>query len=57
MVSENNRTPRAELYNKANGVIPNFVTLDKIHQFNAIMSDKTPEIIQALGSYLNKVMC
>ena len=48
--------PRPELLNKATNIIPNFHNLDKSQQFQAPFSCKNPEVLKALGNFLNKVM-
>ena len=56
LVCEANAIPRAELIDKVCNQIDNFNNLDKTNQFKLIMANKQPEIIQAVGSFLNKVM-
>ena len=48
--------PRAQLMNTVNNQILDFDKLDKKQQFTTLMSNKHPEIIQAIGSFLNVVM-
>ena len=56
LICNNYAEPRNQLILKANKLIPNFHNFDKIHQFKALMSNKEPEMIYALGNFLNKVM-
>jgi len=51
-----NVMPRIELFKKATNVIPNFFNLNNVEQFKALMANKEPELIYALGNFLNKVM-
>ena len=48
--------PRIELFNKVTNLIPNFFNLNNVEQLKALMANKEPEIIHALGNFLNKVM-
>ena len=56
LTCDDNANPRVELMDKISNLIPNFNNLDKGSQFKSIMEDKRPAVIQALGSFLNKVM-
>ena len=50
-----NEIPRLELLNIATDSIPNFHDLDKSQQFQALLSCKNPEVLKALGNFLNRV--
>ena len=50
----NNTIHRTKLFNKASINIPNFNELDTTDKFKAIMSNKTSDMIQALGNFLTE---
>jgi len=50
-----NEIPRLELLNIATDSIPNFHDLEKSQQFQALLSCKNPEVLKALGNFLNRV--
>ena len=56
LICTNNTVPRTDLLSVTSGKISDSYQLNKTQQFIALMSDKRPEMIQAIGSYLNKVM-
>ena len=56
IICSKNITPRTELFLKAAQIIPDFGNLNNVEQFKALMSNKEPELIYALGNFLNKIM-
>ena len=56
LICDDNAIARDELIGRVSSLITNFNSLDKTSQFEVLMSDKKPEVIHAIGSFLSKVM-
>ena len=56
LICDSNASLRTELIDEAGSQISGFDSLDKAGQFKKLMTDKRPEVIKAIGSFLNKVM-
>ena len=56
LICSSNTSARTELLNKVRSLINNFDSLSNTEKFIVLMSDKRPEVIKAIGSFLNKVI-
>lgn len=56
IICSHNTTPRNNLFLKASSLINNFNNLDESQKFCTLMSSREPDIIYALGKFLDEVL-